>query len=121
MPHVHGGLGLDGAVVAAVLGLDLEALDPAPGLERRVRLREQPGPVRYGAQHVPDVDVVEAVGLERPLLLRVVDLELHVRRVPRRLRRGQVRADDLAVRELIPHVAAKSISSVECVCVCVFE
>ena len=52
------------------------------------------------------MDVVEAVGRECPLLLAVVDLELDVRREPRGLDRRQVRPDDLAVRVLIPHIAA---------------
>lgn len=62
----------------AGLRVRLVALEVAAGLQGRVGLLEEAGPVLNGAEHVADVDKVEAIGCERPLLLGVIDLKVQI-------------------------------------------
>lgn len=73
-PLGQGGLVGQGAVVGLVEAVALKRLDPAAGLEDAVGLLEELAPVGDGAHEPAQVDKVERVVLEGPLLRVVVDL-----------------------------------------------
>lgn len=85
--------------------LKLLRLEPAPGLEMRKHLLQQPGPVANTAAHTAGVDVVERLGWgERPVALGVVDEEAAVGGRPAGLDGAEVCAKDVGVREVFGHV-----------------
>lgn len=102
----HGGLVVDGVIVAEHEDLGLSALDPAIRLAAAVRLLEQARPVGDGPEEEAKVDQVEAVVSECPFLRAVVNLELEVRRDPFRLDRREVGTDDLALGVLVGEITA---------------
>lgn len=97
-PLLHGQAG-GAAVVAAQRQAELLQLDPAAGLERAVRLRDEPPPVRDAHAERARVDEVELVGeVGRPRLVRVVDEPRAVHGHVLGLDGAEVRPDDVRAR-----------------------
>lgn len=88
----------------------LKVLKPASWLEVAEGLGIESGPVVDATVKVTNVDVVKVISWPGPIKLGVVDVELAVRRDPRRLNGGDVGADHLGRGELVGKVTVKMLT-----------